>query len=178
MGSLGWCRELVSAVCSLVRSFVGRGHKSSQVWSGVCCARKGPCCFCRLQIENPDYRRRRRAKKMTEFPFSCYAQPQQNDQQRLFFSRFWRSGNQELKFRSRPLLLGSGCEGSLGMGGGFKNHEQPLSELWDPCLAAPCPVSGSSGQRPGRVPKKAATSSPWHAPNRNPDLSSATKSRD
>jgi hypothetical protein len=32
-------------------------------------ARKGPCCFCRLQIENLRYRRRRPPKKMTEFPF-------------------------------------------------------------------------------------------------------------
>jgi hypothetical protein len=25
------------------------------------------------------------------------------------------------------------------MSGGFKNHEQPLFEIWDPCLAVPCP---------------------------------------
>lgn len=103
---MGWCGERVSVVCSLVRSFVGRGHKSSRVWSSVCCARKGPCCFCRLQIENPDYRRR--TKKMTEFPFSCYAQRQRNDQQRRFFLGFGAVEIKSSSFDPGPCCSGVG----------------------------------------------------------------------
>ena len=50
------------------------------------------------------------------------------------------------------------------MGGGFKNHEQPLSESWDPCLPEPVPVPchrPSVGQRASSRPcsrKKAPTS--------------------
>lgn len=155
----------------LVRSRARRGQKSDQVR----CLRHAESLDSGFlspakQKRRSRYRRPKKKKK-TDFPSAASCNDDESGQQTALLRRA------ELhKFHSRPLLRWSAAKKVWGWAAGFKNHESPLSQRWDPCFG--CAVPWPASVQAPLCPKKGSHFYLLAGAKSSQEQGSATKPRD